>query len=106
MKTPTMMMTALTMALMLAPSLSGAQAHPPVSKEQRTKMAEMHTQMAACLNSDKDIRDCHSQMKASCDQQGMGDMCGMGMGMGMGRGHGGMMKHKGMMGAPKAEEKK
>lgn len=39
-----------------------------VSKEERQKMAEMHTKMAACLESDKPMSDCQSEMMKSCKE--------------------------------------
>lgn len=60
------------------------------TKEQRAKMAEHHEKMAACLRSDKTMKECHEQMKKACEESG--SMC-----PGMGGGHGhmrGMMKDK------------
>jgi hypothetical protein len=37
-----------------------------ISKEDRQKMAEMHTKMAACLESDKSMSDCQGEMMKSC----------------------------------------
>ncbi len=39
-----------------------------VSKEDRQKMAEMHTKMAACLESDKSMSDCQGEMMKSCKE--------------------------------------
>jgi len=36
------------------------------SKEERKQMAEMHTKMAACLESDKPMNECHDEMMTSC----------------------------------------
>ncbi len=55
--------------------------------EMREKMAVGHEKMAACLRSEKDIKDCHKEMRKQCKDT-MGDKCPM-MGM-MGKG---MMKH-------------
>lgn len=38
-----------------------------MTKEQRVKMADMHDKMAACLRSDRAMKDCHDEMKMSCD---------------------------------------
>lgn len=57
-----------------------------MSKEDRAKMAEMHTKMAECLKSDKDMSECHKEMKDHCKE--MGDQCYMMMGKDK-------MKHKG-----------
>lgn len=46
-----------------------------MSKEDRAKMAEMHTKMADCLKSDKDMSECHKEMKDHCNE--MGDQCMM-----------------------------
>ncbi|MGE4130335.1 MAG: hypothetical protein AB7F86_01785 [Bdellovibrionales bacterium] len=70
---------------------------PPMkepTKEERTKMAEMHTKMAACLGTDKPFADCHKEMADSCPMKGGDGMCPM---MGMGGPHHGMKIHgKGM----------
>ena len=59
---------------------------PTPTKEQRAKMAEMHSKMAECLKSEKPIDDCHAEMRAACTEAGPMS-CGMGMGMGMGMDH-------------------
>lgn len=60
-----------------------------LSKEDRQKMAEMHTKMATCLESDKAMSDCQREMmksckdmmeKTGCPMMGMGHMKGMMMG--------------------------
>ena len=55
------------------------------TKETREKMAVLHEQMAACLRSEKPIRECHAQMMQGCQstvgKQGC-HMMGMGPGMG------------------------
>jgi len=56
------------------------------TKEDRAKMAEMHTKMADCLKSDKDINECHKEMRDSCSEMGVN--CPM-----MGKDKGMMMKH-------------
>lgn len=50
-----------------------------MSKEDRAKMAEMHTKMADCLKSDKSMSECHREMKDHCKDMG-GDQCYMMMG--------------------------
>jgi hypothetical protein len=81
-----MKMTALVFCLM---SISGsfASAHdmanmkmPNMTTEQRQKMADAHEKMAACLRSDKDLKECHEAMMKSC-QDTMGKDCPMGGGM-------------------------
>jgi len=59
-------------------------AAPAASKELRAKMATLHEQIAACLRSDKTLKDCRSDMMKGC-QQVMGEQgCPM---MGMGSHH-------------------
>jgi hypothetical protein len=60
------------------------------SKEDRTKMAEAHEKMAACLKSDKPMKECREEM-----HEARGGMMGGGM-MGMDECGPGMMggKHK------------
>ena len=65
---------------------------PPMTTEQRQKMADAHEKMAACLRSDKPVSDCHEEMMKAC-QEGMGKggcpmMSGKGHGM-----HSGHMMH-------------
>ena len=59
---------------------------PALTAEQRTKMAEAHEKMAACLRSEKTMDACHEEMKTYCHQDGdnMCPMMGMHHGMGMG----------------------
>lgn len=58
--------------------------------EKRTKMAERHEKMAACLRSDKPLSECQTEMRAQCEQDGMSPAdCPMG-GKGPGRMKGGM----------------
>ena len=61
-----------------------------VSKEDRQKMAEMHSKMAACLQSDKQMSDCQGEMMKSCKDMMGKSGCPM-----MGKG-----QMKGMMGGP------
>ncbi|MGE3759937.1 MAG: hypothetical protein AB7H97_19375 [Pseudobdellovibrionaceae bacterium] len=62
------MKSAIVMALVLATFwvTSVFAAEPNVSKEDRQKMADMHTRMAECLKSDKPMRECHSEMMKGC----------------------------------------
>jgi hypothetical protein len=64
-----------------------------VTKEERQKMAEMHTNMASCLQSERPMSDCKSEMMKSC--KGMMEKSGCSM-MGPGKMNG-MMKGHGMM---------
>lgn len=68
------------------------------SKEDRAKMADLHDKMAACLRSDKPMKDCKDEMHKSCES--MGDSCPMHAGHGKKM----MMKHKGKHKDKKAEE--
>lgn len=49
---------------------------PAPTKEQREQMAKLHEHMAACLRSDKSMRECHEAARKEC-QDTMGDRCGM-----------------------------
>ena len=67
------------------------------SPEQRHQMAEIHQRMADCLNSERPMTECRSEMQKSCQE-----MMGMG-GCSMMDGHmgSGMMQGQGMnSGAP------
>ncbi len=101
MKTQTIMTLA---ALALTVSSSFAAETTTVSKDDRIKMATMHTKMAACLQSDKPMGDCQSEMMKSCKEMMGKSGCPM-MGMGMGPMKG-MMKGKGMMMMDREEEDK
>lgn len=91
------MITKITMniaTLIFAASFSFAA--DTISKEDRQKMAAMHTKMAVCLESDKPMSDCQKEMmtsckgmmgKTGCPMMGMGQMKGMMGGSGM------MMNH-------------
>lgn len=78
------------LSLMFFASLSFA-AKATYTKEERQKMADVHTKMAECLNSDKSMDECHKEMRESCKDM-MGKECPM-MGMGPMKGK---MKGKGM----------
>ncbi|MGZ5278422.1 MAG: hypothetical protein ACXWC9_00670 [Pseudobdellovibrionaceae bacterium] len=51
-----------------------------LSPEQRATMAERMEKMAACLRSEKTMKDCHSEMRASCEASDS-EMCPMMGGM-------------------------
>ncbi|HTL12974.1 MAG TPA: hypothetical protein VL588_10825 [Bdellovibrionota bacterium] len=59
------------------------------TKEERQKMADMHSKMADCLKSDKPMKECKDDMMKNC-KDSMGDDCPM---MHM-MGHKGGMKGK------------
>ena len=61
----TQMLLAVT-SLIISTSFSYA-ADTKVSKEDRQKMAEMHTSMASCLQSEKSLNDCRDEMMKSCN---------------------------------------
>lgn len=65
-------------------------AETKVSKEDRQKMADMHSKMAACLKSDKPMSECQKDMMNSCRQMMGKDGCPM-MGHMRGMNHGMMM---------------
>ncbi len=95
--------TSLAVALWLTFSNSGVYAasnpSPAPSKEnkkawaltpeQRQNMAKLHEQMAACLRTDKPMKECHDEMKKNCEAMGK-EGCPM-----MGWPHG-KMHHHGM----------
>jgi hypothetical protein len=62
---------------------------PQMTAEQRSKMAEAHEKLAACLRSDRPLSECHDEMMKSHESMGMGD-CSMMHGKGMKHGHGAM----------------
>ena len=76
-------------AALTAEAPSGRQ--PPLTKEQREKMATIHEQMATCLRSDKPIADCHKDAMKSCQDVMGKDGCPMMDGMG---GMHGMRDHR------------
>lgn len=90
-------MTVAVVALIFAASFSFATDDTKTSREDRQKMATMHTKMAACLNSDKSMSDCQGEMMKSCKSM-MGKsgcpMMGMGHMKGMMKGHGMMMDNE------------
>lgn len=56
---------------------------PPLSKEDREKLAVLHEKMAACIRSQKMMRECAEEMHAGC-QSIPGGRCGPGPGAGGG----------------------
>jgi len=65
------------------------------SPEDRAKMAEAHEKMAACLRSDRPVKECRSEMKKAHKGMGWGHACdgqceghGDGQCQGHGAGHG------------------
>ena len=63
------------------------------SKEDREKMAAAHTQMATCLRSDQDFKQCHDALPKECQSMMDGSCPEMEMGMGKGM-HKGMKQKK------------
>ena|ERR1035437_9439765 len=66
-----------------------------LTPDQRQNMAKMHEQMAACLGSDKTLKECHGEMRKGCEAMGK-DACPMMGEHGHGKMHKGMMQHKDM----------
>lgn len=73
---------------------------PAPSPEDRAKMAEAHEKMAACLRSNRPMKECRSEMKKAHQGMGWGHQCdgqcdgqceghGDGHGAGHGQHHGG-----------------
>jgi hypothetical protein len=61
---------------------------PQMTAEQRSKMAEAHEKLAACLRSDRPLSECRDEMMKSHESMDMGD-CPMMHGKGpMKHGHG------------------
>lgn len=60
-----------------------------LTAEQRTKMADLHEKMAACLRSDRPLAECHEQMMNGCREAMGSDTCPM---MGPMKQHGPMMQ--------------
>jgi len=81
-------LTLITLMLAITSPLFAAETK--VSKDDRQKMAEMHTKMAACLKSDKPMSECQKDMMSSCRQMMGKDGCPM-MGHMKGMMKGGMM---------------
>lgn len=79
---------AVALAMLMLSATSSFAADTKFTKEDRQKMADMHTKMAECLKSDKSMSDCQSEMMKSCKgmmgKEGcpmMGHMKGMMNGM-------------------------
>ena len=66
------------MLLLLCSAVAVADAPAPEnrepSKQTRAVMADLHEQMAACLRTDKSLRDCRNEMVVSC-QAKLGTAC-------------------------------
>lgn len=54
------------------PSSDASAAQP--TKQEREKMAKLHENMAACLRSDKTLRECHEAARKECQDE-LGDRC-------------------------------
>jgi hypothetical protein len=65
------------------PALAQGKGTPQMTAEQRTKMAEAHEKMAACLRSDRPLSECHEEMMKSCQETMGAANCPM-----MGKHHG------------------
>lgn len=89
------MKTVLTICLVtafIAPTHAHSANAPDPSKASapstadRETMAAAHEKMATCLRSNKDLQECHNDLRAQC-QATMGSNCpGLQMGPGMGKG--------------------
>lgn len=80
----------------VAQGMKPSKPSPPVTADQRQKMAEVHEKAATCLRSERPLAECHDEMSKGC-KDAMGAACPMMGGMGS-------MKHHGqMMEAPKTE---
>jgi hypothetical protein len=55
---------------------------PQMTAEQRSKMADLHEKMAACLRSNRPISDCHNEMMKGCQETMGASGCPMMGGMG------------------------
>lgn len=82
----------LTLLVGLSQPATADEAVPPLTKEQRAaraekheRVAEMHEKMAECLRSDKDLSECHEQMRKDCPMAGEGGLCPMMGEMGPGK---------------------
>jgi len=72
-----MMVTGVSALAQESDKMSHDMKMPQMTAEQRTKMADAHEKMAACLRSDKPIGDCHAEMKKSCEESMGKDGCPM-----------------------------
>lgn len=77
--------------MLFATAALAAPTPPDLTAEQRKQMAEMHTKVAACLNSNKSMQECRDEMMANCP--GGAGMHGGGM-------YKGKMPGAGMWGCP------
>ncbi|MGE3341652.1 MAG: hypothetical protein AB7J46_07195 [Candidatus Altimarinota bacterium] len=82
----------IALATMMLTVSSSFAADTKVSKEDRQKMADLHTKMAECLKSDKAMNDCQSEMMKGCKSMMGKEGCPM-MGHMKGMMKGGMMNH-------------
>jgi hypothetical protein len=55
---------------------SSQSVHTAPTKQEREKMATLHEHMAACLRSDKSLRECHEAARKECEDA-MGEKCQM-----------------------------
>ena len=55
---------------------------PQMTADQRSKMADLHEKMAACLRSTRPISECHDEMMKSCQETMGTGGCPMMGGMG------------------------
>jgi len=55
---------------------------PPITAEQRKKMADLHEKMAACLRSDRPLSECHDEIMKACQETMGTNNCPMMGGMG------------------------
>ena len=62
---------------------------PQMTAEQRSKMADLHEKMAACLRSTRPISECHDEMMKGCQETMGASGCPMMGGMGHHGPHGG-----------------
>ena len=62
---------AMTFAIMQGTAMADAKDKMPVTKETREKMAQVHEKMAACLRTDKEMKECHEEMKEACNEDQM-----------------------------------
>ena len=92
----------MTVSTLLFAASSALAIGPQITKEERMKMSDMHTQMASCLKSEKPMMDCQSEMMKSCEGMRGKEACPM-MGAMHGKMRDGMMKGGGMMGQGTAE---
>ena len=86
----------LSVGLAFAETAAKEGAHT-MTKEQREKMATHHESMAACLRSEKSMKECHEEMHKSCGEHMGKDACPM-------MGEKGMHGHQHKMSAPKEEK--